>query len=82
MPITKLISSSESSLGMTIFLSFALSIISFLLKVKMASLPGGSNLKSAFFVVGLVPPKLTYRPATEDCQSNSTVSASCGSQIS
>ena len=48
----------------------------------MVSVPGGSNLKSAFLVVGLVPPTLINNPATEDCQSISTCIESCGSHTS
>ena len=63
----------EFSYGIFIFLDFAFSKISPLSKAKIESLPGGSNLKSAFLVVGLESPTLIYNPAISDCQSNSTI---------
>ena len=65
----------------TFFFLATLKISSFF-KLNIVCIPGGLNTKSAFFVVGLVPPILIYKPAKELCQSNSMVSESCGNQIS
>ena len=81
-PIVKLTSCIEFSYGTFIFLAFAFSNISNFPNWNIVSVPGGSNLKSAFLVVGLVPPTLINKPATEDCQSNSTIIESWGSHTS
>ena len=81
-PMTKLTSWIFFSYGSLIFNSFALFKMSSLVNDKTISLPGGNNLKWAFLVVGLEPPKLIYNPATDDCQSNSIIDESWGSHIS
>ena len=80
--MVKLISSREFSYGILIFFAFAFIKISHLSKENTVSLPGGKRLKSEFLVVCLELPTFIYKPATEDCQSNSTVLESCGSLTS
>ena len=80
--MTKLRSWSESTSWSMALTSLAFFKISSLVKDNTEGLPGGYKTKWAFVVVGLFPSNLIYKPAKELCQSNSTVSESCGSHTS